>query len=107
MKDIVKEMWTGILNESDPEPKNTSFVPSVPEEEAGTYTAYLTVANDKNIYSTEQGQRGFAVRKAGEEVGAAWSKKLGEFEATNYTSFEKASELFGDAKIAWLEDGIA
>ncbi len=88
---------------SNPEPVKATFKPAIPADEDGEFAAYLITENDKGIYSTENGSRAFAVRKAGEKIDAAYIQELGRFQATTHTAFSVACEKFGKEKIEWME----
>jgi hypothetical protein len=47
MKDIVKNMWNGILNEEKPKNDNKPFVVKYTNKEDEEYMAKWTAANDK------------------------------------------------------------
>lgn len=109
MKDIVKNFWDGILNEED---NKEEVIEEVIEETAEVveetveFVAYLIKENDKGIYSTENGSRAFSIKKAGEEVDAAWIHKLGSFQATTHTAFSVACEMYSEETNSWMDDGV-
>jgi hypothetical protein len=105
MKDIVKNMWNGIL-EGEAKKEEATFVPNIPVDEEGEFVAYLVRENDKGIYSTENGSRAFGVRKSGEAVDAAWTCELGTYQATTHTAFMIACEMFSKEISDWMDDGI-
>jgi hypothetical protein len=108
MKDPVFEMNDEdieVLSEETEEEKDGEVTETATVDDEQEFVAYLTIEHDKGIYSTERGARTFSVRKAGEEVDAAWKHELGRFQATAHTAFSIASEKFNQEKEDWMVDG--